>query len=153
MVDGIDGVVIDLFVISHLVVIFFKSENDILGVSFSSSSLDLNVRFHAERCIKGNDQIAPRNIKTFLSNRSCDKNSVFFPFEFDKLFKLIVIFLFYLQQHFPHLGNEHSVHFIIENCIICYHATLNMNSVSHLLSFALHENGIVFADCTLVFFC
>ena len=86
LVDGkfvysVDGVIENFFVFFHFFEIFLEGEDYVLAVFLSGSSLDLDVAFHAEWSVKGDNEVAAGNIKSFFSDTGGDQDSVLLLFE------------------------------------------------------------------------
>jgi hypothetical protein len=101
--DGANRVVVNLLVLLHASVRLLSSEDYITGAFLSRSSLDLDVRFEAERSIEGNDQVTAWDVETFFSDAGSYEDAVLLAFELHDLLYLIGVLLLNLQQHFSHL--------------------------------------------------
>ena len=154
LIDGVDGVVIDLLVLHHLGIVLLKSKDNVLGIPFPSSPFDLDIALHGERGIEGHDQVAARNIEALLCDTRCNQNTMLLALEFHQLLDLVVVLLLNFKQHLSHLGDEHPIHLLVEIIIVCYCVVvliLNGYPVPKQFTLTFNEGRVIFTDGELVF--
>lgn len=92
----------------------FRRKDIVRGIFLSGSSLDLNVGFHAERCIERNDLVTAWNVETFLCDTCADEDTLFSVSELVDFSELGRVLFFSFQQKLRNFGIPEPVEFTLQ---------------------------------------
>ena len=152
--DSVDGVVVDLLVLLHLhAPLLVVGEDYVPRVLLPRPPLDLDVGLQREGRVEGNHQVAAGNVEAFLGHAGCDQHAVLLALELEDLLYLVGVLLLNLKQHFPHLGEVHPRHLLVQGLVVSVahqDALLEVHLVVAELHLGLHEVLVVAPDAGLV---